>query len=187
MKLITQIFLFITLIFSGGIAMAYEEPNYKKVHEAEIYEIRHYNQRIVVQTTSNDGDNGFGKLFKYISGSNQGSQKISMTTPVTEIKNNGNRVMHFYLPSEFDQANTPLPSDDNVQISIMEEGYFAVIKYSGRSSDGNFYIHSDILKEELIKNKIEILGDPIKATYNSPFTPYFLRRNEVMYQVKWSK
>ena len=141
MKLITQIFLFITLIFSGGIAMAYEEPNYKKVHETEIYEIRHYNERIVVQTSSNDGDNGFGKLFKYISGSNQGSQKISMTTPVTEIKNNGNRVMHFYLPSEFDQANTPLPSDDNVQISIMEEGYFAVIKYSGRSSDAVSYTH----------------------------------------------
>ena len=85
MKLITQIFLFITLIFSGGIAMAYEEPNYKKVHEAEIYEIRHYTQRVVVQTSSNDGDNGFGKLFKYISGSNQGSQKISMTTPVLSL------------------------------------------------------------------------------------------------------
>ncbi|MDG2186859.1 MAG: heme-binding protein [Hyphomicrobiales bacterium] len=185
MKLITQIVLFITLIFSGGIAMAYEEPNYEVVHETNLYEIRHYKQRVVVQTKSYSENNGFRKLFNYISGSNQESLKISMTTPVTETKNDDESVMHFYLPSNFNQSNTPIPSDDNVQISIMKEEYLAVIKYSGRSTDSNFYTHLDILKKELINDEIELIGYPIKATYNGPFTPYFLRRNEAMHPVKW--
>ena len=65
----------------------------------------------------------------------------------------------------------------------MPEGYFAVIKYSGRASDSNFIRHKDILEEELKKNNILILGPPIKATYNGPFTLPMLRRNEAMFEI----
>ena len=44
-----------------------------------------------------------------------------------------------------------------------------------------------ILKENLIEDKIEIIGPAIKATYNGPFTLPMLRRNEAMFHVDWKK
>ena len=67
----------------------------------------------------------------------------------------------------------------------MKEEYFAVIKYSGRSSDENFTKYSKILYEKLLDDKILINGFAIKATYNPPWTPPPFRRNEVMFNVKW--
>ena len=43
------------------------------------------------------------------------------------------------------------------------------------------------LKEILIKDKIEIIGPPIKAIYNGPFTLPVFRRNEVMFLVNLEK
>ena len=47
----------------------------------------------------------------------------------------------------------------------------------------NFLKYSKTLQEFLIKDNVKILGEPIKATYNGPMTPFFLRRNEVMIRV----
>ena len=46
--------------------------------------------------------------------------------------------MQFYLPSEFNKKTTPIPTNSDVEIILMKEGYFAVIRYSGRTSDKNF-------------------------------------------------
>ena len=50
----------------------------------------------------------------------------------------------------------------------------------GFASDGNFEEHYTELKAALDKDGMVIKGPPIKATYNSPFTLPFLRRNEAM-------
>ena len=110
-----------------------------------------------------------------------------MTSPVTQSNNGSETVMQFYLPSQLDKSNIPIPKDDNVEILNLESGYFAVIRYSGRASDKNFYRHSDILKNELINDNISPIGAPIKATFNGPFTLPFLRRNEAMYIVNWEE
>ena len=107
-----------------------------------------------------------------------------MTTPVTEMERKGNMTMQFYLPLKFDKNNVPIPSRPDVEIVNIEGGYFAVIVYSGRSSDKNFIKHKDILENELKKDDISILGQPIKATYNGPFTLPMLRRNEVMFEIE---
>tara|TARA_Y100000590_G_scaffold348397_2_gene399404 strand:+ start:14024 stop:14587 length:564 start_codon:yes stop_codon:yes gene_type:complete len=185
MKIFFKFIFLSALLFSGSIVMAYEEPNYEVVHTSESYEIRHYKERVVVQTKSGNQNNGFRSLFNYISGSNEGSQKISMTTPVTQFNKDGEEIMQFFLPSEFEKFNAPMPTDKNVEILTINEGYFAVMIYSGRSSNGNFNRHSSILKDLLLQDQIEIISSPIKATYNSPFTPFFLRRNEAMFIVDW--
>ena len=72
------------------------------------------------------------------------------------------------------------------QIIDLPDEYFAVISYSGFASDSNFEKHHKELKAALDKDGMVITGPPIKATYNSPFTPPFLRRNEAMYPLEWN-
>ena len=42
------------------------------------------------------------------------------------------------------------------------------------------------LLQALADDSIEVIGDPVFARYNAPFTPWFLRRNEVMVEIDWS-
>ena len=165
--------------------MASEEVEFNIIHKTEIYEIRKYSERLVAQAINNKENASFRKLFNYISGANNASKKIEMTTPVIQIKKNNVSFMQFYLPSKFDKKTTPIPSNSDVKITLMEEGYFAVIKYSGRSSDKNFTKYSKILYEKLLEDKVLINSLAIKATYNPPWTLPPFRRNEVMFNIKW--
>ena len=167
--------------------MAYSESPYKVVYQTDTYEIRYYEERLIVETQYSNQNNGFQKLFKYISGNNKQSQKIEMTTPVnvTEIENQF--VMQFYLPKRFQQNEIPLPSDKSIKISTIEQGYFAVIRYSGFASDKNFHKHREILKSDLNADDIKVLGPAIKATYDGPFTLPNLRRNEAIFLVDWKE
>ena len=162
--------------------MAYEETNYEIVKENKIYEIRKYPNRLVIETSSIEG-NGFRKLFNYISGNNKDNEEIKMTVPVTQEIKNGNMTMQFYLPSKFNKNNAPKPVNSEVKILTIEGGYYAVIEYSGRSSDKNFLKNKDILDKALKQDNLMVLSPPIRASYNSPFTLPMLKRNEVMYRV----
>ena len=162
--------------------MAYEETNYEVVKENKIYEIRKYPNRLVIETNSVQG-NGFRKLFNYISGNNKENEEIKMTVPVTQEIKNENMTMQFYLPSKFNKDNAPKPVDSEVKILTIEGGYYAVIEYSGRSSDKNFLKNKDILEKVLKQDNLLVLSPPIRASYNSPFTLPILKRNEVMYRV----
>tara|TARA_B100001250_G_scaffold243200_1_gene209051 strand:- start:3333 stop:3899 length:567 start_codon:yes stop_codon:yes gene_type:complete len=178
------IFLFYTILFfSYSKVMAYEEENYKVVKSNNIYEIRKYSDRIAVQVASPNGNNNFRKLFNYISGNNEKNEKIKMTTPVIEMEKTGITAMQFYLPSKYNKDNAPNPSISDLEIININAGYYAVIRYSGRTSDKNFNKHKEILENNLKKDNILIVGSAIKATYDSPFTLPILRRNEAMFKV----
>ena len=173
------------LFISTNISMATEEVKFDIVHENEIYEIRKYSDRLVVQAINIKDSGTFRKLFNYISGDNNSSKKIEMTTPVTQMKKNNVSFMQFYLPSKFNKKTTPIPSNSDVKITLLKEGFFAVIKYSGRSSDKNFTKYSKILREKLLEDNIFINSLAIRATYNPPWTLPPFRRNEVMFNIKW--
>ena len=106
-----------------------------------------------------------------------------MTVPVTQEVKNGNMTMQFYLPLKFNKNNAPKPSNSDIKILTIESGYYAVIKYSGRSSDKNFLKNKNILEKLLKQDEITILSPPIRASYNSSFTLPMLKRNEVMYRI----
>ena len=183
--LLNSILLALGIISLSTSIMAYEEALYQTIYKSDGIEVRSYNERLIVQTRYGDENGGFRKLFNYISGSNEGSKEIAMTVPVTQTDAGEGMIMQFYLPSKFDKNNTPLPNDDSLEISSIDAGYYAVIKFSGRSNKKNFNKHSEILKEELEKNNIKIIGPSIMATYNGPFTLPRFRRNESMYLVSW--
>ena len=177
--------------------MAYEEASYNIVDQNGVYEIRNYSDRLAVPVNYTGSRSGFRKLFNYISGSNidstkinmttplTQSTKINMTTPITQFNENGIKVMQFFLPLNFTKKNAPVPIDKELKLIIIEQGSFAVIKYSGRLTDKNYEKHRNILKDNLLKDNIDILSSAIRATYNGPFTLPFLRRNEVMFNVSW--
>ena len=164
--------------------MATEQLKYETIDVNEVYEIRKYSDRLVIETETSNQNSNFRKLFNYISGSNEENQEIKMTAPVTQIEKNGNMTMQFYLPSKFDENNVPSPTNSDVKVLNMKGGYFAAITYSGRASDKNFIKHKEILENQLKKDEISILSPPIRATYNSPFTLPMLRRNEVMFEIE---
>ena len=172
----------ISILTFSSQTMAYEEANYEVVKENKEYEIRKYSDRLVIETNSIEG-NGFRKLFNYISGNNEESQEIKMTVPVTQEIKNGSMTMQFYLPLKFNKDNAPKPSNSDIKILTIEGGYYAVIKYSGRSSDKNFLKNKNILEKQLKQDNITIISPPIRASYNSPFTLPMLKRNEVMYKI----
>ena len=178
-------------------AMSYEEPEYSIVKKTDVYEVRQYKKRTVAEVTYVGEDSGFRVLFDYISGSNKGSKEVEMTIPVTQSKEidmtapvtqsttAGKMSMRFFLPMQYSKQNAPEPNDERVSIIDLPAEYFAVISYSGFASDGNFEEHYTELKAALDKDGMVITGPPIKATYNSPFTLPFFRRNEAMYLIEW--
>ena len=182
-KIIFIVYIFFLLPYST--TMANEEASYDVVHKTDIYEVRYYSDRLVAQVTNKGDNNSFRKLFNYISGENKNSEKIAMTIPVTQTKKDGELFMQFYLPSKFNKETTPIPTNPDLEITTIPEGYFAVIKFSGRSSDKNFEKHNKILKQKLLEDKIPINGFAVRATYNSPFTLPPLRRNEAMFSIDW--
>ena len=181
----------------ANISIAYEETSYRIVAANKNYEIREYDDRLAVQTSQENGQNkAFRELFKYISGSNSSSTKIEMTipvtqsikidmtTPVTQKFQDGKIIMRFFLPRKFQPETAPQPLNEDLSIVVVKGGKYAVMKYSGRSTVKNFEKHSNLLLEALSVNKITTLDDPIKATFNGPLTPFFIRRNEVMIRIK---
>ena len=106
-----------------------------------------------------------------------------MTAPVIEFESVNGKAMNFFLPESYSIQNAPDPNTSNVKLVTFKGGLIAVIKYSGRSSDSNFLKYSKILKDILEKDRIKTVGNEIKATYNGPMTPFFLRRNEVMFRI----
>ena len=181
--IICSIFFYVNYI---GTAMAYEEPQYKIIKSTDVYEIRYYEDRVAIRTLQPSGeDRAFRRLFKYISGANQSSSKITMTTPVIQSDEGNGLVMHFFLPKDYSIQNAPLPESDRVEVVTIKGGFYAVLKYSGRSTVQNYKKHVALLRNVLGSDGIFIKSDPIMATYNGPFTPFFLRRNEAMYRVDW--
>lgn len=197
-----SIVLFLSTLFgfqiSSGPAMSYEEPKYTVVSETDTYEIRRYKNRTVAEITSESDNSGFRVLFNYISGANLSSrklemtlpviqsEKIAMTIPVTQSNTNGKMIMRFFLPDQYSKKNAPKPTDRRVRIIDLPEQYFGVISYSGFASESNFEKHHEELRMDLLNDGLVITGPPVKATYNSPFTPPFLRRNEAMYPLEWN-
>ena len=165
--------------------MSYEEARYEVVVKNEVYEIRKYSDRLAVETAETGSYNNFRKLFNYISGRNETNEKIKMTTPVTQVEKNGSMVMQFYLPSKFNSKNAPNPTRKDVRLTIIQGGYYAVLRYSGRATDKNFIKHKEILQKELKKKNIAIISLPIRATYDSPFTLPMNRRNEAMFKIEY--
>ncbi|MFT6332763.1 MAG: effector-binding domain-containing protein [Lentimonas sp.] len=178
--------IFTAFLFLSSNAFAYESAPYKVQKElSENIEIRAYENLILAQVkTSDHEDNSFRILFKFITGKNEGSQKIKMTTPVFQESNASQSTMSFVMPSKFKLSELPKPQNSKIKFSEVKNQKFIAIRFSGFRSEKNFSKNQNKLIEKIKEKNLKVdLEKPIRATYNAPWTLPFLKRNEVLFKI----
>jgi hypothetical protein len=157
-----------------------EEPPYTILQELENnVEIREYSAQLWAVTAKGNENRAFGVLAGYIFGDNDKEEKIGMTSPVITT----NESMAFIMPVEYDQTNLPKPLTDKIEITSIGPRTMAVIRFSGLAGPEKDKKFLNLLLDILKTHNIEIKGEPYVMRYNPPWTPPFMRRNEVAIQV----
>ena len=182
------ILLLLTLF--GGPAMAIEEPSYEVLLETKHYEVRRYQPYIVAEVDVDEdfkqsGNSAFRVLAGYIFGDNASQEKMNMTAPVESAANDGPYTYSFVMERKYTMESLPTPTNPDVRLVERPGRVMAVHRYSGTWSEQRYAEHEKTLLDALATDRIEILGEPVFARYNAPFTPWFLRRNEVMVEIDW--
>jgi DNA gyrase inhibitor GyrI len=164
---------------------ATETPDYTVVLEDGKAEIRDYPSLVVASTTMEGGGNngGFMQLFRYITGANVAAEKIEMTSPVLIDSGTEKRTMSFIMPATTAQKGAPQPSNSAVSVNKVAAARFAVMRFDGRQTRENEAKAGAKLKAWMEKQKIEAQGELTFAYYDPPWTPVFMRRNEVMVRI----
>lgn len=203
--------LLICLFWTNSL-MATEEPKFESLLKAENVEIRRYAPQIIAETTV-DGDmdsatgRGFRLIADYIFGNNQriamtapvvseaqsSAEKIAMTTPVSiEPQNAENSQMagaqrwriHFVMPSQYTLTTLPKPLNPQVKLREIPAKTFAALTYSGTNSETTVQERTNELANWINSKNLEPVGKPQLARYNPPWTLPFLRRNEILQEIK---
>lgn len=204
MKRLTAIVaLAISCLLLEGCSVFVEEPPYERVKKDGSFELRDYPSVVVAQTTvdagmEEAGGEAFQRLFGYISGENGGEADIAMTSPVTQTassreiamtapvgqrKTDAGWVVSFVMPESYTLESLPRPTNPDVTLDEIPARRVAVIRYSGTWSAERYREHLEKLNAWVADNSLEANGEPVWARYNPPFTPWFLRRNEIMVPV----
>lgn len=172
----------------------YKTPAYtvkEKIKEPVRFEIRDYPEMVLIETPTkperNGRDGSFGRLFKFITGTNSSGAKIPMTTPVFFRGNNDTERMSFVMPSEMSAGSVPLPSDKMVQVSERPKGTFAVMPIGTKRTRP--YLESMVQKLEsaLEQTEWKSAGSAEFAYYDPPWIPGWFCRNECLIPVAKKK
>ena len=176
---------FIAFLLVGNSRAATETPEYKVIRGVGGFEIRDY-PVLSVATTPMGGDdmNGsFMKLFRFITGDNVGAEKVAMTSPVLIDTARDRRTMSFIMPKMAVAKGVPKPVGDSVTLGKIEAARFAVLRFSGSRTSANEQAAIVQLKAWLTAQKLTAMAAPLFAYYDPPWTPVFLRRNEVLIRI----
>ena len=175
----------------GTVRAGYESAPYQSVRSAGKFEVRHYPALTVVETPMKSGrngvDGGFNRLFRFITGGNEAQQKIAMTTPVFMSGDETNATMAFVMPAKMKTADVPKPNDSNVRVRELDPGQFAVLRFSGGRNGANEAEALARLRAWMKSEGLKELTPPVFAYFDPPWTPAFLRRNEVMLRTEAEK
>ncbi|MDD1711364.1 MAG: heme-binding protein [Methanoregulaceae archaeon] len=150
-------------------------------------EFRKYPSIILATVTGTNENENFWILFRYITGNNHSGKKLPMTSPVitpekiamtTPVISETN-AMSFVLPASYSMKEVPEPIDTRIRIQEIPSRELAVIRFSGRASASDVAQVRERLLKKLEESNIMVVGTPFLMRYNAPYTPGFMRRNEV--------
>ncbi len=187
----------------GYLMSQVERPTYEVTQKYDNIEIREYPPQLVaaviVKGERKEALNqGFRKLADFIFGNNsvnqevamtapvmqQESAKIAMTAPVTQQASGSAWVVQFIMPSEYTLVTLPKPNNSEIKIIEIPARRFIAIEFSGLNRKGNLDRHQALLDSYIKEEQIQTAGPLMSAFYNPPWTLPFLRRNELMYELK---
>jgi len=188
--------------------MAIETPKYKILKKNGRIEIREYQPYIKASVEveskgiNSAGSNSFGQLADFIFGNNTSATKISMTAPVSSEKisssekiamtapvlltekNKGVYETSFTMPSKYSMTTLPKPNNQSIKISHIPKHKLVVIVFSGYTSNSKINKKSSQLRKWAQDNNIQLQGEPMILRYNPPWTPGFLRKNEIGFRIE---
>lgn len=206
--MLRRLFPGVVLLVATQVAMAIEKPDYDTLVTTEDYDIRRYAEYIVAEVDVDGGmreagNRAFRILAGYIFGGNVPREKMRMTAPVESTAAQDGERMNMTAPVESRQSGDgrttyafvmerkytletlPKPVDPRIRFAVRPARTVAVRRYSGSWSEANYTRNLTALYGALETAGISTTGAPVWARYNAPFTPWFLRRNEVMVEVDW--
>lgn len=195
------------MLITGKTLMAIEEAKYSVVQKDGKYELREYESYLLAEvkiegSMEQAGSQAFRPLFNYISGTNRSqarvamtspvsqevvSEEIKMTTPVSQERDQDAWAVSFMMPHHFTLQTIPVPEDDRVKIREVKARQVATIRYSGFWDEKGYAKHKAQLETWITAQGFEAAGPAIWARFNAPYTPWFLRRNEVQIPVVSSR
>ena len=185
--------------------MTAQQP-YEVIEQHPGFEMRRYPAHLVAEVSvtgsmSTAGNQAFRSLFDYISGRNTSQESIAMTAPVVQQKAasekiamtapvvqtetaDGEFVVAFVLPESMSHESVPVPTNPDVSIRSVPECLSAVVSYRGRWTESGYQRHLAALVTAAAAENLEPVGQPRWARFDPPFKPWFLRRNEVLQDVR---
>lgn len=186
-----------------GIRTSPEPPHEVLRSEGKI-ELRQYQPQLIAETFvqkdyDQAGSAGFRRLAGYIFGGNRAKEQISMTAPVLQEAQSRSIAMTapvlqeetadgwwmaFILPVEITLANAPEPTNPAVKLRELPAKRQVSLQYSGRNSPGEMQRQAKELSAWIDQQGLRPLTDPKMASYDPPWTLWFLRRNEVQVEVE---
>ena len=191
-------------------AVATEEPRFEILAKDGEFELRQYAAMVVAETlVSGNQDEassrGFRVIAAYIFGDNKRAgagaekiamtapvllekqsvaQKIDMTAPVTMHKVGDQWRVHFVMPSQYKLADLPTPNNSAVTLREIPASKFAAIRFSGFAGEEKVAAKTKELTDRVIARGNAAINAPQLARYDPPWTLPFMRRNEVLVEVR---
>ena len=180
-------------MIAGGCGVTIEEAKYNIVSKDKNYEVREYAPHVIAETVvegtlEDAGNRAFNRLFAYISGKNRSRgkiamtapvsqeaapEKIAMTSPVGQRRAEGGWAVSFMMPASYTMETLPVPDDPEVKLRLVPTRRMATVRYSGVWSEERYQRYLRELESWIQQKGFTMLGDPVWARYNPPFTPWF--------------
>lgn len=167
-----------------------EQQPYEVLEMYPGFELRRYPEHLVAETDVTGpfgvaGNLAFPRLARYIGGHNRSSRKVAMTAPVVQEQDprSGVFVVGFVMPADLAPDDVPEPADSAVRTRLVPAQTAAALRFSGRWSRSAYDARTEELLALLAQAGLTAVGRPRYARYDPPWTPWFLRRNEVVIPV----
>lgn len=180
-----------------------EQQNYSVVGQHDGFELRRYPACIVasIEVSSSferAGNSGFMALVSYITGNNHSRSKMAMTAPVIQETGIGivqefpvleqahgdQHIISFVMPHGWTMDTLPDPNDQRVVLREVPAELVAVDRFSGRWSKASYNARLEALERRINRAGFDIAGVARFARFDPPWTPWFMRRNEIQIPVR---
>ena len=114
------------------------------------------------------------------------SEKIAMTAPVLQKEDPEAQqfTIGFVMPAEYSLDTIPTPNNPEVTLKEIPERTQGVITFSGLWTDAKAKRYTVALLNALEEDGYTIVSDPEFARYDPPWTPPWMRQNEIWVEVE---